>query len=1012
MTELTLREYTQEIEGMLERNSYDEAVAHCRHILQQYPKYVQVYRLLGKMALDREDDQHAADLFARVLSADPADFVSRAGLAIINDRKDSLPDAMWHMERAYELEPGNPVIQTELRKLYGRRDGAEPQRIPLTRGALARLYMNGELYSEAVAELRAMLAQEPARVDLQVLLTEALWRDEQKLEASDAALKVLDKMPYCLDANLILGEIWMSGGREEDAEVPLKRAMALDPEGARATNLFGRSSPIPAKPAPVTAFEYTPPVQETVTEEAPEWLVGMGAPEEATAGGAEEVPAWLQGLGLPSPEAPVAEAAPSEIGAPPGLAAPEEAPEWLSGLSEATAPPTLIETAPAIEGEQVPDWLSQLRAAVAPLPAVEAAPEEAAAPDWLLPLKPTAAEQPAPAVEEAEEGVPDWLAQLRAEVAPQPAAEAEAAPMEELVTPEEAEIPDWLKALRPEAPEQLAPSLEEAETPDWMAQLRDRAALGPEVEAVVEEPFAPPELAEIPDWLQALKPEGVESAAPAEGVLEGLSAFPAEPVAAEPVEAGPVAIEEQPAWLVGEGAMPSPEEAMAYFAKLSAGKEAELQAQAEAEAEERMVSIMGRKPETKLEAQPKVVTPSPAPVVSPEPPKVEAPPPPTVHVPPSPQVEAPKPAEEQPAWLTGEGAMPSAEEAMAFFAKLSAGKEAELQAQAQAEAEERMASIMGRKPEVAPVMPAPAPVQVPQPPEVEAPPPVEKAPTMPEWPVEPEIELAPEAPVEAALAPEVPTGWAAWAEVTTAEEVLPTIEPEVVEGLMAGWPAPEIAAGAFMEQAPVEAAPVARVPVAEAVGPDWWYQTLADEEAPAEEVPSEQVVPFAEAISFAAPTPTKEPVSVPVAPSAILPPTPVAPVQPTLAPPLPPEPKRAARPPKHLVRAKPAPATPLKPAVDMESIMARLRANPDDHGALLDLARGHTQLGDLNATHNTYEELVRRNVLMDDVISDLEKAIEDNPDHVNLIRLLGDAHMKSGNLQKALKLYRQALKKL
>jgi tetratricopeptide (TPR) repeat protein len=78
----------------------------------------------------------------------------------------------------------------------------------------------------------------------------------------------------------------------------------------------------------------------------------------------------------------------------------------------------------------------------------------------------------------------------------------------------------------------------------------------------------------------------------------------------------------------------------------------------------------------------------------------------------------------------------------------------------------------------------------------------------------------------------------------------------------------------------------------------------------------------------------------------------------------------------------------------------------------LDLARGHVQLGDLHAAHGAYEELVRRNAAMDDVISDLENVTEDHRDNVDLIRLLGDAHMKAGNLQKALKLYRQALKKL
>jgi hypothetical protein len=75
-----------------------------------------------------------------------------------------------------------------------------------------------------------------------------------------------------------------------------------------------------------------------------------------------------------------------------------------------------------------------------------------------------------------------------------------------------------------------------------------------------------------------------------EEISESLTAFPAEPVSSCAVTA------EQPAWLAGEGAMPSPEEAMAFFAKLSAGKDADLPAHAQAEAEER-TSIMGRKPE-------------------------------------------------------------------------------------------------------------------------------------------------------------------------------------------------------------------------------------------------------------------------------------------------------------------------------------------------------------------------------------------------------------------------------
>ena len=689
MEQVALQEYCRHIEGLIEHSAYDEAVAHCKHILQQHPKYIEAYRLLGKVALDREDDKQATELFARVLSADPADFVSRAGLSIVYDRQGAVKDAAWQMERAYELAPGNPVVQEELCKLYARRDGAEPSKVPLTRGALARLYFNGELYGEAIGELRAILAQEPDRVDLQALLAEALWRDDQRMEAADTALKVLDRLPYCLDANLILGEIWMNSGREEDADVHLKRAQALDPLAMRANMLFGKSSPVPAKPIEVAKLEYAPPIPApTAEDQIPDWLTGVGAQAEPGVAASEEVPAWLQGIGLPSPqpEPPPAEEAPTGLTATPSLAAApidEEIPDWLAGIGAAAPPPeALIPEAPAQEAapdwlsrlrgvaaspteqpaeEAAPDWLTQLRAEAGPIPGaeVEAVPE-AETPEWLQALQPQAPEPPAPS-EETDESVPDWLAQLQAGATPieAPLEDAaigapdwlpqmpagvipEAPPETPPAAPEPSEIPDWLQALRPEGAEQPA---QVTGMPDWLSGLETEVAPTPgmEAKAAPEEPLAAPEPGEIPDWLKALEP--------------------AAPVKAAPPPPPPASVEETLAWMTGEGAMPSPEEAMAYFQKLTAGKEAELQAQAQAEGEARMADIMGRKPAPKPEPAP---PPPPAPV---------APPPP--------------PVEETPAWMTGEGAMPSPEEAMAYFQKLTAGKEAELQAQAQAEGDRK-----------------------------------------------------------------------------------------------------------------------------------------------------------------------------------------------------------------------------------------------------------------------------------------------------------------------------------
>ena len=116
-----------------------------------------------------------------------------------------LDQAIWHMERAFDIAPSNALIQGELRRLYARRDGESPDRIPLTRDALARMYAQGDLNAEAIADLRELLREQPDRIDLQVEMAEVLWRDEQRVDASELTQKVLDYAALLLESQLDYG---------------------------------------------------------------------------------------------------------------------------------------------------------------------------------------------------------------------------------------------------------------------------------------------------------------------------------------------------------------------------------------------------------------------------------------------------------------------------------------------------------------------------------------------------------------------------------------------------------------------------------------------------------------------------------------------------------------------------------------------------------------------------------------------------------------------------------------
>ena len=194
MSDVSLRAYTREIEGLVEHEQrLDEAIAHCRQILKTYPKHLETYRLLGKAFLEGRRYDEAVDVFERLLVAVPDDFVAHVGMSIIADDQGKLDDAIWHMERAFEVQPSNPAIQGELQRLFGRRDGVEPPKIRLTRGALAQMYVHGQLYAQAISEIRSVLAQDSERTDLEVLLAKAYYQGGQKTEAAGVCAQLLSR---------------------------------------------------------------------------------------------------------------------------------------------------------------------------------------------------------------------------------------------------------------------------------------------------------------------------------------------------------------------------------------------------------------------------------------------------------------------------------------------------------------------------------------------------------------------------------------------------------------------------------------------------------------------------------------------------------------------------------------------------------------------------------------------------------------------------------------------------
>ena len=89
MARISLRAYNRDIEAMIDGGLIDEAFTHCRYILESYPKHIDTYRLMGKALLEAQRFGDASDVFHRVLSSVPDDFIAHLGMSIIREDESS-----------------------------------------------------------------------------------------------------------------------------------------------------------------------------------------------------------------------------------------------------------------------------------------------------------------------------------------------------------------------------------------------------------------------------------------------------------------------------------------------------------------------------------------------------------------------------------------------------------------------------------------------------------------------------------------------------------------------------------------------------------------------------------------------------------------------------------------------------------------------------------------------------------------------------------------------------------
>jgi tetratricopeptide (TPR) repeat protein len=534
MADITLREAYNRAKEALEAGEIDRAVAVCQHMLRYYPRYVEGYRLLGEAYLERGGWAEAGRLFSHVLSCDPQNVLSHVGRAIIAEEQRLIDIAISELERGFEIDPSIGELRAELLRLYKERYGTAGAFIRTTPIGLAYTHLRAGLLEQAIVEFMRSSAATPNRWDSRVALLEALWRNEQLIDAARLAGEILVEHPNCVKANWILGYLHWTQGKLSTGREYLTAAVALDPDYGIARKLWA-NTPWPLDPA--------------VTREQPapiaNWVRGELIVEEDLD----------LALPLPLSEEPLTAAPPPPIYPAPDEAGAEAGAE--AGLLAAATADTRPQAETPADTEPVVEGTADLRAVEAAIPKpdlpVLATPAEGSLPE-VAPADGSAPEAPPPEVELAVGPAPE---------APPPEVELAAAA---LIEAEPAPVTASLMEAEP------APVNTPTPVSDWLSEwARSAAALLPptpaapavppadEVGSRIIEAAAGGDAGPLPDLPVDGIPAAADDTAAALGAItqeQGTEEAAHRPPAALPVAVAPDMMIPTPAGVAVPGAVP------------------------------------------------------------------------------------------------------------------------------------------------------------------------------------------------------------------------------------------------------------------------------------------------------------------------------------------------------------------------------------------------------------------------------------------------------------------------
>lgn len=192
-------------------------------VLRRLPRHLPTYHRLLRAAWRLKRWVEAEDWGRRLLQADPGHGEAWQAVARAAEHRGARGEACAMWQRAFEVDPYAPETRAGLS-----RTSLEPaSALLLNQACLASLYRRTYRWAHAATIYRSLVQADPRRIDFQVSLMVALWRQDAQADAYRLARHLVQHHPHLLMAWMVL----RATGDENDRALARNPIATMDPDG-------------------------------------------------------------------------------------------------------------------------------------------------------------------------------------------------------------------------------------------------------------------------------------------------------------------------------------------------------------------------------------------------------------------------------------------------------------------------------------------------------------------------------------------------------------------------------------------------------------------------------------------------------------------------------------------------------------------------------------------------------------------------------------------------------------